>query len=144
MRIAELLETKGDRVATIEPDDRIADAIAMLADWGVGALVVSTDGRHVAGIISERDIVRSLAREHEWTLRLRVNDLMTKTVVTCRPTDTVESLMGTMTDNRIRHVPVLDDDALVGIVSIGDVVYSRFQEFEAEAAALHDYITLGR
>lgn len=144
MRIAELLETKGDRVATIDPDDRVSEAIDMLADWGVGALVVSSDGRHIAGIISERDIVRSLAKENEWTLRLRVDDLMTKEVVTCRANETVDSLMGLMTGNRIRHVPVVDDDVLIGIVSIGDVVNSRFQELAAEAAALHDYITLGR
>lgn len=144
MRIAEMLESKGDRVATIGPDDRISDAIDMLAEWGIGALVVSSDQKHIEGILSERDIVRSFAKEHELTMRLRVSDLMTKEVVTCDPQDTADSMMGLMTENRIRHVPVVDDDVLVGLISIGDVVSGRFQELEAEAIALHDYITLGR
>jgi CBS domain-containing protein len=144
MRISELLDGKGQRVATVDPADRVSDAIALLAEWGIGALVASADGKTIAGIISERDIVRSLAEEHEWTLRLRVDDLMTKTVVTCAPTDTVDSLMSLMTANRIRHVPVVEHGELTGIVSIGDVVNIRLQELEAEASAVHDYITLGR
>lgn len=144
MRIVELLEAKGRRVATIDRNARVSEAIDLLAEWGVGALVVSADGEHIDGIISERDIVRSLASEHEWTLRLRVHDLMTATVVTCSLADTVDSLMGTMTGNRIRHIPVVDSGSLVGIVSIGDVVNSRLEELETERAALHDYITLGR
>ena len=144
MRISELLDTKGQRVATVDPGDRVSDAIALLAEWGIGALVASADGKTIAGIISERDIVRSLAEEHEWTLRLRVDDLMTKSVVTCAPNDTVDSLMSLMTANRIRHVPVVEAGELLGIVSIGDVVNIRLQELEAEASAVHDYITLGR
>ncbi len=144
MRISELLDTKGQRVATVDPADRVSDAIALLAEWGIGALVASADGKTIAGIISERDIVRSLAEEHEWTLRLRVDDLMTKSVVTCAPNDTVDSLMSLMTANRIRHVPVVEAGELLGIVSIGDVVNIRLQELEAEASAVHDYITLGR
>ncbi|MDH3756008.1 MAG: CBS domain-containing protein, partial [Acidimicrobiia bacterium] len=113
MRIENILAHKGRRLATIDPDDRVSDAIDLLADWGVGALVVSSDKEHIDGIISERDVVRSLARENEWTLRLRVADLMTAEVVTCTVDDTVDSLMALMTENRIRHVPVVDGDVLV-------------------------------
>ncbi len=141
MRIGTIVAGKGDRVATIAPEATIADAVQRLADEGVGALVVSTDGARIDGIISERDIVRSLGRGQTGALALRVDDLMTSEVVTCSPSDTVDTLMAIMTDKRIRHVPMIEDDRLAGIVSIGDVVKWRLHELEEEAQHLKDYIT---
>jgi len=141
MRIATILSGKGNEVATVAPEATIADAVDLLAEAGVGALVVSGDGQAIAGIISERDIVRRLGKEQEGTLRLRVEDLMTREVVTCELTDTVDELMAVMTDKRIRHIPVATDDELVGIVSIGDVVKWRLHELEDETQHLKDYIT---
>lgn len=141
MRIGTIVAGKGDRVATISRDATIADAVERLAEEGVGALVVSNDGQRIEGIISERDIVRSLGRGQTGALALRVDDLMTSEVVTCVPSDTVDALMAVMTDRRIRHVPVVEDDRLAGIVSIGDVVKWRLHELEEEAQHLKDYLT---
>lgn len=141
MTISAILSEKGDRIATILPDDRVADAIDMLSSWGIGALVVSTDKQTIDGIISERDIVRSFAKDQEWTLRLRVADIMTSTVITCSPGDSVDDLMTLMTKNRIRHVPVTDNNVLVGIVSVGDIVKRRMQTLESESEALHGFIS---
>ncbi len=144
MRINSILHHKGDEVATVTADSTVADALAALADHGIGALVVSTDGRTVEGILSERDIVRALAADGAATLEQPVNRLMTGTVVTCTREDTVDSLMATMTEQRVRHVPVVEDGALAGIISIGDVVKHRVGELESETRHLKDYITTGR
>lgn len=144
MRINSILHHKGDEVATITPDSTVSDALRSLADHGIGALVVSADGRTVQGILSERDIVRALAAEGGASLDHPVDRLMTGTVVTCTRDDTVDSLMATMTGERIRHVPVVENGALTGIISIGDVVKHRVSELESEAQHLKDYITTGR
>jgi CBS domain-containing protein len=144
MRINSILNGKGDDVATVAPESTVADALGLLADHGIGALVVSTDGRTVEGILSERDIVRALAAQGDATLDLPVHELMTDTVVTCTREDTVDSLMATMTDERVRHVPVVEDGVLSGIISIGDVVKHRVGELESETRHLKDYITTGR
>ena len=144
MRINSILNHKGDDVATVAPDSTVADALRALADRGVGALVVSSDGRTVEGILSERDIVRGLSVEGAATLDRPVHHLMTGTVVTCTREDTVDSLMATMTGKRIRHVPVVEDGVLSGIISIGDVVKHRVGELESETRHLKDYITTGR
>ena len=140
MQVREILAAKGQRVVTIRPDATIATAVHRLALERVGALVVSEDGVTIAGIISERDIVRGLAEEGAAIMGLdrKVADLMTTTVTTCGPEDKVKNLMAEMTRRRIRHLPVVDDGRLAGIVSIGDVVKSRLEEMELETLVLRD------
>jgi CBS domain-containing protein len=118
----------------------VRTALAMLADHGVGALVVSADGRRIDGILSERDIARGLHERGAELLTQPVSGVMTGEVHTCVPGATVTELAQLMTDQRVRHVPVVDDGALVGIVSIGDVVKARLDELETERRQLVDYI----
>jgi CBS domain-containing protein len=145
MKVQTILSAKGGRVETIGPDRQIALAALKLRDARIGALVVSTHGREVKGIISERDIVRGIAERGAAALDLAVRNLMTPKVITCSPDDSVTHLMELMTSRRIRHVPVVTADGeLCGIVSIGDVVKNRLEELELEATVLRDaYITRG-
>jgi CBS domain-containing protein len=140
----EILGRKGSDVATVTPESSIAAAIGMLRDHNVGALVVSADGRAVAGIISERDVVRHLADEGAAVLDRQVSELMNTDVAACSPDDHVDALMNLMTERRIRHLPVLVDGALAGLVSIGDIVKSRVDELEAAEKQLVEYIRTGR
>jgi CBS domain-containing protein len=141
MKISFLLARKGSSVATISKDATIEDAVAALDMHGIGALVVSRDGKHIEGIVSERDIVRGLSRERGALLDRSVSGIMTSTVFTSGPDDDIDSLMAVMTERRIRHVPILDHDGLLaGIVSIGDVVKSRIDELEKDRRELVDYI----
>jgi CBS domain-containing protein len=144
MRISDILRLKGTPVATVPPDVTVADVVAELARLNIGALVVSSDGQHISGIVSERDVARHLHALGAALMEQLVTSIMTSDVHTCRPDDTVESLMITMTDRRIRHVPVVRDQVLEGIVSIGDIVKSRIAELEQERQTLVDYITTGR
>ena len=146
MLIEHILYGKGHDVVTVGADASVAEAVALLEDRNIGALVV-VDGSRIAGIVSERDIVRALADQtvgHTAILEQRVSDLMTTDVTTCGSRTSVNELMRLMTDRRIRHVPVVDDDRLNGIVSIGDVVKSRIRELETEAGTLHEYLSSGR
>lgn len=142
MRIANLLAAKGHDVATVTPTATVAEVVAELGQRGIGALVVSSDGRHIEGIVSERDIVRGLDGNDGSLLEEPVSSIMSATVHTCSPEDDTDSLMATITDRRIRHVPVVDgeDGVLVGIVSIGDLVKTRIGELERERKELVDYI----
>jgi CBS domain-containing protein len=140
MRIQALLRQKGDFVATVRPDASVREALAELARHQIGALVVSLDGRTPLGIVSERDVVRRLDDWGAEVLDRQVSSIMSSSLHTCAPGDEVESLMETMTTHRIRHVPVLRDGQLAGIVSIGDVVKSRVGELEEDRRALVDYI----
>jgi CBS domain-containing protein len=140
VRIATLLAAKGDTVATITGDATVSTAVAELRAHGIGALVVSPDGERIDGIVSERDIVRALFDRHESLLREPVRSIMTSTVFTCSPEDDTESLMTAMTERRIRHVPVVQDGILKGIVSIGDVVKNRIGELEKDRKELVEYI----
>lgn len=140
MDVRAILDHKGTQVAVIEPTATVGAAVAALARHSVGALVVSYDGERVAGVISERDVVRGLARDGAAVLRLEVGELMTTEVQTCRPTDTVAELMAVMTDERIRHLPVVVDGVLAGIVSIGDVVKRRVSELESDTDELVQYL----
>jgi CBS domain-containing protein len=144
MLASEILERKGSEVATVAPDDSVADALRVLEQHGVGALVVSADGTTVAGILSERDIVRRLAQEGAEALSQDVAQLMIAEVFTCDRSAHVDELMNLMTERRFRHVPVVEDDSLVGIISIGDVVKCRVDELETKAEQLVDYIRTGR
>jgi len=143
--IQHILHRKGGDVATIGPAATVAAAIVQLRERNIGALVV-TDGDDVVGILSERDIVRALAGDEAGggVLDRPVAALMTTVVATCGPRATADELMGMMTERRIRHVPVVDDGTLIGIVSIGDVVKSRIDELQTEAETLHDYLASGR
>lgn len=112
-------------VHTVKPGDTIADTVDLLAEFGIGAVVVTTDASTVEGIISERDIVRFLAHEQEGTLRIKVEDLMTRTVITCCPADEVDAIIRKMLDGHFRHMPVVDDGGLCGLVSLGDLAGAR-------------------
>jgi CBS domain-containing protein len=142
MRIADVLRTKGAGVATITPETSVSGLLNELAMNNIGAMVVvSSDG--VVGIVSERDVVRKLHEHGVELLRLPVSAIMTTMVATCSPTDTVDHLTALMTTKRVRHIPVVENERLVGIVSIGDIVKQRMEELENEQRALQDYITRG-
>ncbi len=140
MKIGKLLDRKGHFVATISPGATVWDALDLLKRHGVGALVVSADGRVVDGIVSERDIVRSLSDRGAAVLEGSVTGIMVDEVRSADPDDEVESLMAVMTRHRIRHVPVTRDGVLLGIVSIGDVVKQRLDALEDDNRALVDFI----
>jgi CBS domain-containing protein len=140
MNVETILHNKGRAVATIRPDDTVGAAIEVLVSRNIGALVASDDGERVDGIISERDIVRALASRGSGLLSLSVAEVMTRGVITCDPTESVSELMAEMTNRRIRHLPVVQDGRLCGIVSIGDVVKNRLDEIEYEAKSLRSFI----
>ncbi|MCO5971455.1 MULTISPECIES: CBS domain-containing protein [Actinoallomurus] len=140
MRISEVLRAKGADVATIAPDASVRHLLRLLADRNIGAVVVSADGSTIDGIVSERDIVRRLGERGAALLDAPVSEIMTTHVRTCAPGDAVDGLRVTMTEHRIRHLPVVRDGRLVGIVSIGDVVKSTIAELETEREQLVDYI----
>ncbi|MCV2489680.1 CBS domain-containing protein [Geodermatophilus sp. YIM 151500] len=140
MQISQLLRRKGHDVATVDGSASVRTALGLLAEHRVGALVVSSDGRGIDGILSERDIARGLHEHGAGLLAEPVSRVMTAEVHTCTPGSGVHDLAQLMTDHRVRHVPVVDDGALVGIVSIGDVVKARLDELEAERKQLVDYI----
>jgi len=140
MRISQVLAAKAVQdVITVSPDATVRELLGLLTDHNVGALVVSGDGRSVDGIVSERDVVRRL-RENDGLLDATVSSIMTAEVRTCQREDMVNDLMQVMTEHRIRHLPVMNGDELVGIISIGDVVKSRLSELEFERDQLDSYI----
>ncbi|UYP18548.1 CBS domain-containing protein [Rhodococcus sp. Z13] len=139
MRIAEILRNKGSTVRTVSPDTSVCELIGDFARFNIGAMVIC-EGETLVGIVTERDIVRALHERGPSILATAVRDLMSGTVTTCLPTDSVDSLAETMTEQRIRHLPVMSDGRLVGIVSIGDVVKSRIDELQAERDQLASYI----
>jgi CBS domain-containing protein len=140
MNIDAILRTKGDTVTLVTPDAPIAEAVAVLRREGIGALVVSRDGVAVEGILSERDVIHGLARLGPRLLEAKVEQLMTRRVFTCTPRDSIADLMAEMTKRRIRHIPVLRDGELAGIISIGDVVKARLDEMEYETSSLRNFI----
>jgi CBS domain-containing protein len=142
MRIQEILSGKGSDVVHAPPDSSVGDLLVLLRDYNLGAVVVSPDGRHVAGIVSERDVVRHLVDDPDLLSR-PVSSIMTggEEVWSCVATDTVASVMGVMTERRVRHVPVLDQaETLVGIVSIGDLVKWQISQLQFERDQLQDYV----
>jgi CBS domain-containing protein len=140
MRIGEILEAKPTRdVVTIAPDAGVRELIALLAEHNIGALIVSADGTSVDGIVSERDVVRHL--HHDGTvINNVVSAIMTAAVETCGPDDDLDSVMGTMTARRFRHIPVVDGTTLAGIVSIGDVVKHKIGQLQFERDQLDSYV----
>ena len=144
MRVGDLLRGKGTDVVTVRSSATVADSLRQLAEHGIGALVVSEDGRRIQGILSERDVVRAIADRGPGVLDGPVGEVMTAEVRTCDPETTVNELMGLMTERRIRHVPVVVDEVLAGIVSIGDVVKHRISELENETHTMQEYLWHGR
>lgn len=140
MLISAILRRKGTTVATVRPQATVTELLAALSEHNVGAVVVSEDGMSILGIVSERDVVRRLHMRGAAVLSEPVSAIMTTPVRTCEPGADADELRQTMTDHRIRHVPVVSDGRLAGIVSIGDVVKSAIEELEAEKAHLVDYL----
>jgi CBS domain-containing protein len=139
MTVRSILDSKGHHVLSIEPDVKLATAIKVLGERKIGAVLVMNQGR-IEGILSERDIVRVLSERGADVLEEPVNAVMTRKVVSCRPSDTVAAIMEMMTVGKFRHLPVVDDGRLVGLISIGDIVKRRVQEYENEQEALREYI----
>jgi CBS domain-containing protein len=136
MFISDVLRIKGNAVATVLPDESIQAAVRKLAELRIGAVVVQDKWQKLVGIFSERDLVKLLNREWKKALDHRVEDVMTRSVITCRPSDRIDAVLSVMTLNKVRHIPVMDNGALVGIVSIGDLVKHRLDEKEMEAGVL--------
>jgi CBS domain-containing protein len=139
MTVRAILNVKGHNVLSVPPDAKLSAAVKILSERRIGAVLVMS-GTRVDGILSERDIVRVLGERGASVLDEPVSAVMTRKVVSCRPSDTVAGLMEVMTSGKFRHLPVLENDRLVGLVSIGDVVKLRVQEYENEQEALRDYI----
>ena len=143
MRIADVLRNKGAEVATVHPEATVSELLTGLADRNIGAMVVVGSAGTIAGIVSERDVVRKLHEFGPDVLGLPVAEIMTSVVATCGMEASVNELSELMTENRVRHIPVVVDGRLAGIVSIGDVVKTRMEELETEQQHLQDYITQG-
>ena len=143
MYVETILRKKGDTVITVEPECLVSKAAQILHDNRIGAALVRDKAGKVIGIVSERDIVRGVARHHDTCLTMRVDELMTSPVVTCALDDSIDHIMELMTERRVRHLPVIDRGRLAGIVSIGDVVKQRISEIEHESEALKRYIVTG-
>jgi CBS domain-containing protein len=140
MSVNSILDSKGNDITTVEPTTDIASAVSLLAARNIGALIVVDSNQQVAGIISERDVVREVADHGVEALRRSVGDVMTRKVVTCSRVDTIGTAMELMTAGRFRHLPVIEQGQLVGVISIGDVIKHRLHEIETESATLRDYI----
>ena len=143
MNIGQILKAKGRAVATARPDTSLLDIAAKLWQKKIGAIVIVGDGGEVVGIVSERDIIRRLGERGPEVLKDPVSQSMTANVISCQETSTLDELMETMTQGRFRHVPVIEDGALVGIVSIGDVVKNHIAEVEMEVTAMRGYFVTG-
>lgn len=139
-KVADILRQKSGGVVTIGPQLTIQDAISKLVEHNIGSLVVADEDGSIAGIITERDILRQCSNRAEEKARTPIGEVMTKDVIIGVPDDALDYVMGIMTTNRIRHLPILDDGDLVGMISIGDVVHAHLQEREFENRMLKDYI----
>ena len=144
MKVADILRIKGSVVRTVAPHETALLLSGHLRAAQIGALVVSTDGNSIDGIVSERDLAYGLATHGARLPTIPISELMTKAVVVCSPEDSITDLMKLMTQRRIRHVPVKDGDQLVGIISIGDVLKHRLGELQVEANVLRDYAAAAR
>jgi len=140
MRVANILTVKGDDVISVEPNTTIIEVAKVLKSKRIGAILVM-EGGSIAGIISERDIARGLPNYGEKILSMPVSDLMTKKVTTCTSDASIDEIMEMMAENRIRHLPVVDDGKLVGFISVGDVVKNRVEELVAEEEQLRSYVS---
>lgn len=143
MLVSDILKTKGNNVVTVAPDTPVSAAVSTLAEKRIGCIVVTTDGGALAGILSERDVVRMLAEKGGDVLDEPVSALMTAKVITCAPAQTIANVMEMMTTGRFRHVPVVEEGRLAGMISIGDVVKFRLEETEEEVRQLAAYVAGG-
>ena len=143
MNIAQILKAKGRAVATARPDATLLEIVNKLAQKKIGAIVIVGDNGEVAGIISERDVIRRLGERGEHALMEPASQAMTSSVTSCQETSTLDEMMEVMTQGRFRHVPVIEDGALVGIVSIGDIVKHHIAEVEMEVTAMRGYFVTG-
>lgn len=143
MNVASILKAKGRAVSTVRPNSTLLDVTKKLGPKKIGAVVVVGENGNVAGIISERDIIRAISERGAAALTLMVSEVMTRNVVSCSETSELDELMEMMTKGRFRHLPVIDDDALVGIVSIGDVVSHHVAEVQMEVSAMKNYLATG-
>ena len=139
MTVRAILDSKGHQIINVAPDDKVSVAVKLLSERKIGAVLVMS-GQHLDGILSERDIVRVIGERGASALDEPVQAVMTRKVISCKPSDTVGSLMEMMTSGKFRHLPVIEGDKMVGLISIGDVVKWRLREFEHEQEALRDYI----
>lgn len=139
MTVRAILDIKGHQVESVEPQTTLAEAAKLLAERKIGAVLVMSSER-MEGILSERDIVRSLGERGAAVLTEPISSVMTRRVVSCKPQDTVASIMEVMTNGKFRHLPVIDGGVVVGLISIGDIVKWRVQEYENEQEALRQYI----
>lgn len=140
MTVKAILSAKGGEVVTVDPTANLATAAKILAERNIGALVVTGADRRIVGIVSERDVVHELAAHGATSLDLPLTDVMTREVMTCKISDTIISVMERMTAGKFRHLPVVEQGRLAGIVSIGDVVKHRLEDLEREQSAMRDYI----
>ena len=141
MTVAKILKSKGSAdVVTIAPGSTVADATAMLSEKRIGSLVVSADGSDVGGILSERDIVREIGRRGPGCLNETVDAMMTTKIVTCDKSDKADAVLATMTKGRFRHMPVMEEGKMVGLITLGDVVKYRLEELAMEKDALEGMI----
>jgi CBS domain-containing protein len=140
MTVKEILSRKGTDVVTADPNATLSEAVKLLAARRIGAVVITGADRRIVGILSERDIVRTLAEKGPQALDSPIAEVMTRKVITCSAAETVPEIMERMTEGKFRHVPVIEQGRLAGIISIGDVVKSRVQQMEQESAALQEYI----
>ena len=143
MNVAAILKLKGRAVAPARPDATLLDISRRLSTKRIGAIVITSESGEVAGILSERDIIRVIGQKGTVALDLPAKDVMTRHVITCTSATTLDDLMATMTTGRFRHVPVVEDGTLDGIISIGDVVKHHVAEVEMEASAMRSYLTAG-
>jgi CBS domain-containing protein len=144
MNVSDILKAKGTRVLTVRPEEAVSTFIKRIKLEKVGAMVVSSDGIHPEGLVTERDVVHGLAQYGAELLAMQVREVMTTRVLTCAPAESIKDVMIKMTRGRTRHLPVMDGGKLAGMVSIGDVVKSRLENAELEASVLRDYITTAR
>ena len=144
MYVADILNAKGTEVISTGPTETVAATANLLNDRRIGAVIVRDAKDNVIGVVSERDIIRGIALNGASALDMEVRDLMTSEVVTCKPTDTISEVMRVMTTRRFRHLPVMEDGTLKGMISIGDVVKYRLEETEMEARVLRDYVIASR
>lgn len=140
MLVETILQTKGGKVHTLNPSATLAEAVDVLNTHNIGALVIVDASDAVIGILSERDVIRRLGSNPAGTMAMRVEDCMTRDVITCARDTAIADIMERMTRRRIRHMPVVDGESLIGIISIGDVVKRKIEEVEQEAGALKEYI----
>jgi CBS domain-containing protein len=140
MHVAVVLKRKGNRIVSAAPDDSVAAVTRLLTEHRIGAVLVMGDDGQPVGILSERDVVRAIARDGAAALDRPVADLMTRELITAAPDDTVADMMAVMTERRIRHVPIVESGRVIGVISIGDVVKARIDDAELEVESLRGYV----